>query len=336
MKNARILVTGGLGFIGSHACISLLEAGCDVVAVDNLSNSEASVRDRIQRITGCDLKFFKCNLENAAQLRQIFDEVKPNFVMHLAGLKSVAESVERPLEYYKTNVLGTLNVLDAMTHSGCSALVFSSSATVYGVPEYLPCDETHPTEPTNPYGRSKLICESIISDWVAARDQRSSVILRYFNPVGAHNSGLLGESPQQAANNLMPILLDVVSGRRAKLEIFGNDYETIDGTGVRDFIHVMDLAEAHLSAINYLNKHAGVSTFNLGSGSGTSVLQLVEVFEQASGISIDTVFSSRRPGDLGEVWTNTALARTCLEFVPQRSVYEMCKDAYNFSVAKHS
>lgn len=333
-SHVSVLVTGGLGFVGSHTCLALLEAGLDVFVVDNLYNSKLDVLDKIQDIAGRAVGFRQCDLRDSIVLNDIFDDVRPSFVMHFAGLKSVSESIDHPLEYYDVNTAGTLNVLRAMANACCNRLVFSSSATVYGIPEYLPCDETHPTNPTNPYGRSKLACESIIKDWVSLGQSRSSVMLRYFNPVGAHESGLIGEAPQQAANNLMPVLLDVVSGRRDKLEIFGSDYDTPDGTGVRDFIHVMDVADAHCAAIAYLRKHVGVSTFNLGSGKGTSVLELLRAFEKVNDCTINTVLSPRRTGDIGEVWTSIGSAGSCLDFTPRRTIYDMCKDAYNFSVAE--
>ena len=272
--NMKVLVTGGAGYIGSHTCIELLNAGHEVFVIDNLSNGHEVALKRVQDITNCELGFMNADIRDSNALNKIFGTFKPESVIHFAGLKAVGESVADPLMYYDVNVGGSVSLLMAMSKAECNSIVFSSSATVYGKPQYLPYDEKHPTHPVNPYGRTKLIIENIINDWTKLDSTRKGTILRYFNPVGAHESGQIGEEPIGIPNNLMPYLAQVADGRREYLNIFGNDYETKDGTGARDYIHVVDLALAHVSALNQ-NKTNDFEIFNIGGGKGTTVFELL-------------------------------------------------------------
>ncbi len=271
----RVLVTGGAGYIGSHTCVELLEAGHEVFVVDNLCNGHEAALERVRGITNCELQFTNADIRDANALDKIFNTFKPEAVIHFAGLKAVGESVADPLKYYDVNVGGSISLLTAMSKAECNNIVFSSSATVYGKPQYLPYDEEHPTNPVNPYGRTKLIIENIISDWTKVDSKRKGTILRYFNPVGAHESGQIGEEPIGIPNNLMPYIAQVADGRREHLNIFGNDYETADGTGARDYIHVVDLALAHISALNQ-NKLDKFEVLNIGAGKSTTVLELIK------------------------------------------------------------
>jgi UDP-glucose 4-epimerase len=281
----RVLVTGGAGYVGSHTCVELLEAGHEVFVVDNLCNGHEAALERVRGITNRELQFMNADIRDSNALDKIFNDFKPEAVIHFAGLKAVGESVADPLKYYDVNVGGSISLLTAMTKAECSNIVFSSSATVYGDPKYLPYDEEHPTNPVNPYGRTKLIIENIINDWTKVDTKRRGTILRYFNPVGAHESGQIGEEPIGVPNNLMPYIAQVAGGRRKHLNIYGTDYETADGTGARDYIHVVDLALAHTSALNK-NELNNFEILNIGGGIGTTVLELVSKFEEISGIPI--------------------------------------------------
>ncbi|MDB2547263.1 UDP-glucose 4-epimerase GalE, partial [Amylibacter sp.] len=281
----KVLVTGGAGYIGSHTCVELLEAGHEVFVIDNLCNGHEAALDRIQSITNCELQFMNADIRDTNVLDVIFKTFEPDVVIHFAGLKAVGESFADPVKYYDVNVGGSVSLLTAMSKAGCNNIVFSSSATVYGKPQYLPYDEEHPTNPVNPYGRSKLIIENIIRDWANVDPKRRGTILRYFNPVGAHESGQIGEEPIGVPNNLMPYIAQVADGRREHLKIFGNDYETTDGTGARDYIHVVDLALAHTITLNQ-NKLDRFEVLNIGAGKSTTVLELVSKFEEISGVPI--------------------------------------------------
>jgi len=326
----RILVTGGVGYIGSHTVIQLIEGGHDVLIVDNLSNSDIRVLDRIKTITNKSLIFCKADIKNLIPLCEIFDNFKPEAVVHFAGLKSVSESVENSILYYDNNVSGSITLLEVMTKYNCNKIVFSSSATVYGEPKYLPYDEYHPLNPINPYGRTKLMVEQVINDWCSENKERSSISLRYFNPAGAHFSNLIGENPLGKPNNLMPYMAKVAIGNLDTLEIFGNDYNTVDGTGARDYIHVVDLASAHLSALAYLNKINGPEAFNIGLGAATTVLELLKIFEQASGKKINYDIVNRRSGDLSVFWADITKAKNKLAWAPVFNVFDMCNDTWNW------
>jgi UDP-glucose 4-epimerase len=326
----KILVTGGAGYIGSHACIALMAAGFEVVAFDNLANSHPEVFNRLEKISGSRPAFVKGDIRDRAALDQLFSAYQIGAVMHFAGLKAVGESVSRPLEYYQNNIAGTLNLLEAMAAAGVNKLVFSSSATVYGDPASVPITEDFPCSATNPYGRSKLIVEEILQDWHHASPGWSIARLRYFNPVGAHASGLIGEDPQGIPNNLMPFVTQVAVGRREKLSVFGGDYPTVDGTGVRDYIHVMDLAEGHVAALRVIDESAGMLTVNLGTGNGASVLEVVSAFEQASGKSVPYEIVDRRPGDVAACWADTGLAEQRLGWKASRGLLQMCEDSWRW------
>ncbi|MFT7263895.1 MAG: UDP-glucose 4-epimerase [Halioglobus sp.] len=325
-----VLVTGGAGYIGSHACVVLMSAGYQVLVLDNFSNSRAEVFDRIEQIAGKRPDFILGDVRDRALLDSVFSKYEIESVIHFAGLKAVGESVRMPLEYYQNNVTGTLNLLEAMERAGVDKLVFSSSATVYGDPASVPIDETFPCSATNPYGRSKLIVEEVLGDWSLAKPSWSIACLRYFNPVGAHTSGLIGEDPQGEPNNLMPYVAQVAVGRREKLMVFGGDYPTVDGTGVRDYIHVMDLAEGHLAALRVILTEEGLLRVNLGTGNGVSVLEVVQAFERASDKLIVYEITDRRPGDVAECWADTSLAATKLEWKASRNLQKMCEDSWRW------
>lgn len=325
-----VLVTGGLGYIGSHTVVKLIEAGYQIVILDNLVNSKRETIHRIERITKTIPKFIFGDIRNRDCLREIFYSENISTVIHFAGLKAVGESVHKPLSYYENNVSGSLTLLQEMAKAGINKIIFSSSATVYGNPHYLPCDELHPTKPTNPYGQTKLIIEQILVDVASAHSEWSVALLRYFNPVGAHKSGLIGEDPNGIPNNLTPYISQVAVGKLSRLKVFGGDYDTIDGTGVRDYIHVEDLASGHLAAMNYLQDHRGCHIFNLGTGKGTSVLQLVEAFEKISGKKIPYEIVSRRPGDLATVFAKTDLAKSLLGWSAQFDIDRMCADSWRW------
>jgi len=328
-----ILVTGGTGYIGSHTCVAFAQAGQDVVILDNLSNSRASVIDRLEAICGKRPQFVRGDIRDAALLDRVFAGHPIRAVIHFAGLKAVGESVEKPLEYYDNNVRGTLELLAAMRRAGIRTLVFSSSATVYGDPASVPIREDFPLSVTNPYGRSKLIIEDILADLDHAEPGWRIARLRYFNPVGAHESGLIGEDPQGIPNNLMPYIAQVAIGRREFLSVFGNDYSTADGTGVRDYIHVVDLAAGHVAALNYLDGKGGLLTVNLGTGQGYSVLEMAKAFEQASGRPVPYRFAPRRPGDIAQCWADPTLAHKLLGWKATRGLEAMCADAWRWQQA---
>jgi len=326
----KILLTGGMGYIGSHAAVSLIEKGYKVVIFDNLSNSKLETLDAIKKITGVMPEFIKGDINLPSNLDRVFKNHDIDIVIHFAGLKAVGESMEKPLEYFQTNLSGTINLLNLMKVYGIKKIVFSSSATVYGKPKYLPLDEIHTTFPENPYGESKLYAENIIKRYTETDPEFSGVILRYFNPVGAHESGLIGENPIDIPNNLMPYVVKVVYGKFEHLNVFGNDYSTIDGTGVRDYIHVIDLVEGHESALNLCFKENGFHIFNLGTGKGSSVLSIVETCERISKKKIDLVFSARRLGDVAESYATANKAEKILNWKAKRNLNDMCESALNF------
>lgn len=328
--SGTVLVTGGAGYIGSHACVVLMSAGYQVLVLDNFSNSRAEVFDRVEQISGERPGFVLGDIRDSALLDSIFSSHEISSVIHFAGLKAVGESVRMPLEYYQNNVTGTLNLLEAMERAGVEKLVFSSSATVYGDPASVPIDETFPCSATNPYGRSKLIVEEILADWSLAKPSWSIACLRYFNPVGAHTSGLIGEDPQGEPNNLMPYVAQVAVGRREKLMVFGGDYPTVDGTGVRDYIHVMDLVEGHVAALRVILAEEGLLRVNLGTGNGVSVLEVVQAFERASKKPVAYEITDRRSGDVAECWADTSLAATKLDWKASRNLQQMCEDSWRW------
>ncbi|HEY0065289.1 MAG TPA: UDP-glucose 4-epimerase GalE [Telluria sp.] len=326
----KILVTGGLGYIGAHTCVELVKAGHQPVALDNLSNSQAEVCEQVARITGGALPFIEADIRDEAALHEAFAGGSFDAVIHFAGLKAVGESVAQPLQYYDNNVAGSVALFTAMQKHNVRTLIFSSSATVYGDPDSVPIDETAPLRATNPYGRSKLIIEDILRDLAASEDGWRIGILRYFNPVGAHESGLIGEEPNGVPNNLMPFIAQVAQGRRAQLSVFGSDYPTLDGTGVRDYIHVVDLAIGHVKTLQRLADKPGVSTYNLGTGRGNSVLEMIHEFEKASGVAIPYRLVDRRPGDIAACFANVALAQQELGWTAQRNVAQMCADTWRW------
>lgn len=327
-----ILVTGGAGYIGSHTCLELLKAGHDVVVVDNLSNASRKSLDRVQAICDRALTFCEGDIRDQSFLKDVMLRHHVSAVIHFAGLKAVGESVQKPVEYYDNNVGGTLQLLAAMKQAGVKTLVFSSSATVYGEPQRLPLDESHPLSATNPYGRSKLIIEDMLRDLHVASPDWSIAILRYFNPVGAHDSGLIGESPVGIPNNLVPFVAQVAVGRRRHLNVWGNDYPTPDGTGVRDYIHVVDLAIGHVMALAKLQEPK-LLTLNLGTGSGTSVLEVVDAFAKASGRDIPVVFAPRRPGDVASCYADPTAAAKLLGWKAERTLADMCADHWRWQHA---
>ena len=328
---SRVLVTGGAGYIGSHTCIELMAAGHQVVVVDNLCNSKRESLTRVERIAGQELQaFVQADVRDRAAMRAVFAAHDIDAVIHFAGLKAVGESVAKPLEYYDNNVSGTVALCEVMAEAGVKTLAFSSSATVYGDPASVPIREDFPTEPTNPYGRSKWMVEYLLQDLVVADPSWRIALLRYFNPVGAHESGLIGEDPNGLPNNLMPFVSQVAVGKLAELRVFGGDWPTPDGTGVRDYIHVLDLAQGHVRAIDYLAEHAGLLTVNLGTGRGYSVLEVVRAFEQASGRAVPYRIVDRRPGDIAQCYADPAHANRLLGWVARRDLAQMCADAWNW------
>lgn len=326
----NILLTGGTGYIGSHTATVLAQAGHQVVLFDNLSNSSITVLDRLERITGQRLPFVQGDIRNTALLETTLRQHGIQAVIHFAGLKAVGESAEKPIDYYANNVQGSISLLQAMQAAQVYTLVFSSSATVYGQPQYLPYDENHPTAAINPYGRTKLHIEEILRDTAASHPAWHIALLRYFNPVGAHPSGLIGELPNGTPNNLMPFIAQVATGQRSHLNIFGNDYDTPDGTGVRDYIHVMDLADAHVRALEHARTRTGALALNVGTGRGYSVLELVRAFEQASGRKVPHEVVARRPGDVAELWADPARAEQVLGWSASRGIEEMCADTWRW------
>lgn len=329
--NRTILVTGGAGYIGSHACVLLLEAGFSVIVLDNLSNSQASVLQRIEQITKKSLVFIEGDIRNQPLLDQVFNTYSIDAVIHFAGLKAVGESVQQPLAYYDCNIHGTNQLLQTMKRSGVKRLIFSSSATVYGEPQYLPITEDHPLSSTNPYGHSKLVIEQVLSYLYQSDPEWSIVCLRYFNPVGAHPSGLIGETPQGTPNNLMPYVMEVASGQREKVRIFGHDYSTPDGTGVRDYIHVMDLAQGHLAALDAVFSAGGeLLTVNLGTGIAYSVLEIIHAVEKSSGKAVPYEFTERRIGDVAACWADTTYAKQRLQWEAKLGIEQMCTDGWRW------
>tara|TARA_B110000977_G_C11053321_1_gene483133 strand:+ start:64 stop:1074 length:1011 start_codon:yes stop_codon:yes gene_type:complete len=326
----KILITGGAGYIGSHTCLELLRGGHNVHVVDNLYNGKIEALERVKRLSNHDLGITECDVRDSNALGEIFCEFLPDAVIHFAGLKAVGESVSDPARYYDVNVGGTAVLLDAMAKVNCQNIVFSSSATVYGSPLYLPCDENHPLQPINPYGRTKLIGEQLLKDWVSVNAKRNAIALRYFNPVGADSSGLIGEDPNGLPNNLMPFIAQVAVGKRDCLQVFGNDYQTIDGTGVRDYIHVVDLASAHVAAVEAIKDLVGFEIINIGTGHGISVLEMVHEFEQQSGQKVGFKFVPRRLGDAPAVWADPSFATKKLGFSAKLSIVEMCRDTWNW------
>lgn len=326
-----ILLTGAAGYIGSHTAVELANAGYDVVIVDNFSNASPLAVSRCETITGRKMPLYEADIADRDALRRIFAETKPDAVMHFAGYKAVGESVAKPLMYYRNNLDTTLSLLDVMTEFGVGPFIFSSSATVYGSGTQVPCVESDPIGGcTNPYGWTKYMIEQIARDAAAANPAMSVVLLRYFNPVGAHESGLIGENPTGIPNNLMPYITQVAVGKRDHLSIFGNDYPTPDGTGVRDYIHVVDLARGHVAALRYALAHRGAEVFNLGTGHGVSVLELVHAFMKATGVNIPYEITDRRPGDLAECWADPSKAQSVLGWRAEKTVEDMCADAWRW------
>lgn len=326
-----ILVAGGAGYIGSHTCVALHRAGYDAVIADDLSNAKPDVPQRIAEITGKAPKFYLGSVCDGALLARIFEENEIEAVIHFAGKKCVPESCRVPVAYYRNNLDATLSLLEAMERFGCKRMVFSSSATVYGANNPVPFTEDMPLgEPTNPYGQTKKMCERILSDAAAADETFSAVLLRYFNPIGAHESGLLGDDPQGVPNNLMPYIARVAAGQLEKLTVCGADYPTPDGTCRRDYLHVCDLADGHLRALEYGKTHAGAEAFNLGAGRGISVLEMVAAFREASGAAVPYVIGARRAGDIADCWADTAKSEALLGWRAERGVEQMCRDAWRF------
>ena len=325
-----ILVTGGAGYIGSHTCVEMQNAGYDIVVIDNLDNSSAEALKRVEKITGKAIKFYEEDVRNKEALRKIFKDNKIEAVIHFAGLKAVGESVREPIMYYDNNLISTLVLLEVMNEFGVKKFVFSSSATVYGVATKMPLVEGMPLGAINPYGRTKYFIEEMLRDLYVADKEWSIALLRYFNPIGAHESGTIGEDPKGIPNNLMPYIAQVAVGKLEKLHVFGDDYKTVDGTGVRDYIHVVDLAKGHVKAVDWALSTLGCEAFNLGTGNGTSVLQLREAFVKASGIDIPYVIDPRRPGDPDEVYAKANKAREVLGWEATLGIDEMCRDTWNW------
>ncbi len=331
MSNGTLLLTGGAGYIGSHACVVLAEAGYRVIVVDDLVNSSATSIDRVRELVpGASITFHQLDLRDTAGLDAIVAAETIDGVIHFAGLKAVGESAEQPLRYYQVNLGATMSLLEVLQRRGVRQLVFSSSATVYGIPDSVPIDEAAPLRCTNPYGRTKLMIEEMLVDLAASDPEWRIALLRYFNPVGAHPSGRIGEDPNGIPNNLMPYVMQVAVGRRAQLTVFGDDYETPDGTGVRDYIHVMDLVEGHLAAIQALDQLTGSHAINLGTGTGYSVLDMVHASEKASGVAVPYIIGPRRPGDSASSYCDPALARDLLGWAAKRGLDEMCADAWRW------
>lgn len=328
----KILITGGAGYIGSHTVVELLNKNEGLILIDNFYNSKRKALENIKKITNKDFKFYEMDYTDINLLEKVFEENKIDAVIHFAGYKAVGESVEKPIEYYQNNVSGTLNLLSVMKKHNVKKIIFSSSATVYGVPQKLPITETDKVgDTTNPYGTSKLFIEQILKDLYNSDNTWSIAILRYFNPVGAHTSSLIGEDPNGIPNNLMPYILKVATGEKPKLNVFGNDYETKDGTGVRDYIHVVDLAKGHIKALEKINKEKqGLFIYNLGTGKGYSVLEMIKTFEKVTGQKINYEITERRPGDVAECYADATKAQKELNFTCEKTLEDMCKDAWNF------
>lgn len=331
--NKKVLLTGGAGYIGSHTAVELLNAGYDVVIADNFSNSSPDVVKRIAQITGKAVKLYTVDAADKTALRKIFMEQKIETVIHFAGFKAVGESVTKPLLYYRNNLDTTLSILETMQEYGVKQFVFSSSATVYGMPKEMPPTEEAETACLNPYGWTKWMIEQILRDICAADGAFSAVLLRYFNPIGAHETGMIGEKPNGIPNNLLPYVAMVADGRLEKLSVFGNDYDTPDGTGVRDYIHVVDLAKGHLKAMEYARNHAGAETFNLGTGKGYSVLQIVETFARVNGVSVPYQITERRPGDTDILYADTEKAEQILGWKAEKDLEDMCRDIWRWQTS---
>ncbi len=327
---SKILVTGGAGFIGSHTCVEFLDSGYEIVVVDNLSNSKEEAIRRIEKITGKHVAFYKADIRDEAALRKIFQEQEISSVVHFAGLKAVGESVEKPLEYYENNLNGTFVLLKIMREFDCKTIVFSSSATVYGMNNPVPYIEGMPTSATNPYGYTKVMIEQVLSDICTADPNFRAVALRYFNPIGAHKSGFIGEDPNGIPNNLLPYIGQVAIGKLKQLSVFGDDYDTPDGTGVRDYIHVVDLAKGHVCAIAYAEKHNGFIPINLGTGHGVSVLEMVHAYEKACGHAINYKITGRRAGDIASSYANAERAKELLNWEAHETLETMCADSWRF------
>ncbi len=326
-----VLVTGGSGYIGSHTCVELLNAGYDIVVLDNFSNSSPVALDRVKELTGKDFPFYNCDIRDFDGLCKVFESEKIDSVIHFAGLKSVGESTAFPMMYYENNVVGTLTLCNAMAKYDCKRIVFSSSATVYGNENISPlCEDMRTGAVTNPYGRTKYMIEEILKDLAAADKEWSIVLLRYFNPIGAHKSGRIGENPNGIPNNLMPYITQVAVGKREFLSVYGSDYDTHDGTGVRDYIHVVDLALGHLKAVDAVKKSKGVSVYNLGTGNGYSVLDIVKAFEKASGNPLPYKLVDRRPGDIATCYSNPEKALKELNWKAERGIEQMCEDSWRW------
>ncbi len=326
----KILVTGGTGYIGSHTAVELLNSGYEIVIIDNFSNSKSDVLDKIKLITNKDFKFYEGDVCNKDLLRKIFSENKIDAVIHFAGYKAVGESVKKPIMYYRNNIDSTLSLIEVMNEFNCKKIVFSSSATVYGNPTTLPIKEDFPLSTTNPYGSTKLMIENILRDLYISDNDWSIALLRYFNPIGAHVSGLIGENPKGIPNNLMPYIVKVANKELNELSIFGNDYDTPDGTGVRDYIHVVDLAKGHIKAIEKILKDKGIDAYNLGTGIGYSVLDLVTTFERVNNIKVPYKITDRRPGDIASCYADSSYALEKLNWKAEKGIEEMCRDSYNF------
>ena len=325
----RVLVTGGAGYIGSHTCVELLNSGHEVCVIDNLCNGHEAALKRVQNITNCELQFFNADIRDVNVLNKIFGTFKPEAVIHFAGLKAVGESVADPLTYYAVNVGGSISLLAAMSEAKCNNIVFSSSATVYGIPEYLPYDEMHPTNPVNPYGKSKLIIENIINDWTNTDKKRTGTILRYFNPVGAHESGQIGEEPIGIPNNLMPFLAQVANGQREHLNIFGNNYDTSDGTGARDYIHIDDLVDAHVKSLKIIKKKKS-EILNIGTGKAYTVLEIVKTFQNYLNYNIEYKYFKKRKGDLAIYFNNIKKSKKILDWEAKKNLKDMCSSIYRY------
>ena len=327
----QVLVTGGTGYIGSHTIVELINHGYDVVCVDDFSNSKPIVLDSLKKITGKDINFYELNVCDKEKLRKVFKENKIDAVIHFAGFKAVGESVAKPLMYYRNNLDSTITLLEVMNEFKVKKIVFSSSATVYGDPEILPIPETAKLHTTNPYGSTKLYIEEILKDVYISDNDYSIAILRYFNPIGAHPSGLLGEDPSDIPNNLMPYIVKVANHELPHLNVFGNDYDTKDGTGVRDYIHVIDLALGHISALEYIDKHKGIDYYNLGTGKGYSVLEMVSAFSDVNKVSVPYRITARRDGDIATCYADTKKAKEILHWEAKYDLNEMVESAYNFA-----
>ena len=330
----KILVTGGAGYIGSHTAVELLEKGENLVIVDNFSNSSPEVLEKIKQITNKNFDFYEVDLLDEEKLEKVFQENEIESVIHFAGLKAVGESVSKPIEYYHNNITGTLILLKLMKKYNCKKIVFSSSATVYGNPKTLPIKEDFPLSTTNPYGSTKLMIEQILQDISIADNELSVAILRYFNPIGAHESGLIGEVPNGIPNNIMPYIMKVATGEYEELTVFGNDYPTPDGTGVRDYIHVVDLSKGHLKALDKIRREQGVKIYNLGTGKGYSVLELVNTFEKVNGVKVKYKIGARRTGDIPACYADPSKAEKELGWKAEKGIEDMCRDGWRFANSK--